>query len=39
MQLSDVFMGSTRHMLMAVGFSLLILLPAIYQLHLRMKRA
>ena len=39
MQLSDIFQGSTRHMLMAVGFSLLILLPAIYQLHLRMKRA
>ena len=36
--LSDVF-GSTSRVLMAVGFSLLILLPALYQLNLWMKRA
>ena len=34
----DIF-GSQSHALMAVGFSLLIVLPAIYQLHLRMKKA
>lgn len=39
MKLIDVFKGSQQHVLMAVGFSLLILLPAIYQLHLWMKRA
>lgn len=30
--------GSLPHVLMAVGFSLLIFLPALYQLHLRMKQ-
>lgn len=39
MKLIDVFKGSEQHMLMAVGFSLLILLPAIYQLHVWMRRA
>jgi hypothetical protein len=34
--MTDIF-GSTTHALMAVGFSLLIVLPSIYQLHLRMK--
>lgn len=38
-QLIDIFKGSQQHMLMALGFSLLILLPALYQLHLWMKRA
>ncbi len=38
-KLIDVFKGSVQHELMAVGFSLLILLPAIYQLHLWMRRA
>jgi membrane protease YdiL (CAAX protease family) len=32
-------LGSQRHVLMAVGFSLLILLPALYQLNLWMRRA
>lgn len=35
--LVDIF-GSQSHALMAVGFSLLIALPAIYQLNLRMRR-
>ena len=35
----DLFGGSQQHALMAVGFSLLILLPALYQLHLWMRRA
>ena len=39
MKLIDVFKGSELHVLMAVGFSMLILLPAIYQLHLWMRRA
>lgn len=39
MKLIELFKGSQQHVLMAVGFSLLILLPAIYQLHLWMKRA
>ena len=39
MKLIDVFKGSQQHVLMALGFSLLILVPAIYQLHLWMKRA
>ena len=39
MKLIDIFQGSQLHVLMAVGFSLLILLPAIYQLHLWMRRA
>ncbi|MBQ2210974.1 MAG: CPBP family intramembrane metalloprotease [Prevotella sp.] len=38
-KLIDIFKGSEQHVLMAVGFSLLILLPALYQLHLWMKRA
>lgn len=36
-QLVTLF-GSDARVLMAVGFSLLILLPSLYQLHLRMKR-
>ena len=39
MKLIDVFKGSQQHVLMAVGFSLLILVPAIYQLNMWMKRA
>jgi membrane protease YdiL (CAAX protease family) len=39
MKLVDLFKGSEQHVLMAVGFSLLILIPAIYQLHLWMRRA
>ena len=35
--LNDVF-GSTSHVLLAVVFSLLILMPAFYQLNLRMKK-
>lgn len=38
MKLADLF-GSNQHVLMAVGFSFLILLPAIYQLHLWMHKA
>lgn len=38
-QLIDIFKGSSTNVLMAVGFSLLILIPAIYQLHLWMKTA
>lgn len=38
MKLIDIFKGSELHVLMAVGFSLLILLPAIYQLNLWMRR-
>lgn len=38
MKLIDVFKGSEQHVWMAVGFSLLILVPAIFQLHLWMKR-
>ena len=37
LKLVDV-MGSEQHVMMAVGFSLLILLPAIFQLNLWMKR-
>ena len=39
MKLIDLFKGSEANVLMAVGFSLLILLPALYQLHLWMRRA
>ena len=39
MKLGDVFPGGESHVLMAVGFSMLILLPALYQLHLWMRRA
>ena len=38
-RLVDIFKGSDQHVLMAVGFSLLILLPALYQLHVWMRRA
>ncbi len=38
-KLIDIFQGSQMHVWMALGFSLLILLPAIYQLHVWMKRA
>lgn len=38
MKLIDLFQGSERSMLMALGFSLCILLPSLYQLHLRMKK-
>jgi len=37
MSLVDIF-GSQSHAIMAVGFSLLIAVPAIYQLNLRMRR-
>ena len=38
LKLIDLFQGSERNVLMAVGFSLLILIPAIFQLHLWMRR-
>lgn len=38
-KLVDLFKGSELHVYMAVFFSLMILLPALYQLHLRMKEA
>jgi len=38
-KLSDIFQGGEPHVLMAVGFSLMLLLPALYQLHLWMRRA
>lgn len=38
-KLIDIFKGSELHVYMALGFSLLILLPALYQLHLRMRHA
>ena len=38
-KLIGVFKGSELHVYMALGFSLLILLPALYQLHLRMRHA
>ena len=38
-KLIDIFKDSHQHVLMAVGFSLLILVPALYQLHLWMRRA
>ena len=38
-RLIDIFKGSEQHVLLAVGFSLLILLPALYQLHLWMRHA
>ena len=34
----DVFGGSERTVLMAVAFSLCILMPALFQLNLRMKK-
>ena len=39
MKLIDLFKGSELHVYLAVFFSLLILLPALYQLHFWMKRA
>lgn len=39
MKLIDLFKGSELHVYLAVFFSLLILLPALYQLHLWMRRA
>jgi membrane protease YdiL (CAAX protease family) len=39
MKLTDLFKGSHLHVMMALGFSLLIVLPALYQLHLWMRRA
>ena len=39
MKLIELFKGSELHVYMAVFFSLLIFLPALYQLHLWMKRA
>ena len=38
-KLIELFKGSERHVYLAVVFSLLILLPALYQLHLWMRRA
>ena len=38
-KLIDVFQGSQLHVYMAVFFSMLILLPALYQLHVWMRRA
>lgn len=38
-KLVELFKGSETHVLLAVVFSLLILLPALYQLHLWMRRA
>lgn len=38
-KLIEMFKGSQQHVWMALGFSLLILIPAIYQLHVWMKRA
>ncbi len=39
LKLVDLFKGSELHVYMALGFSLLILLPALYQLNLWMRRA
>lgn len=38
-KLADVFKGSETHVVLALVFSLLILLPALYQLHVWMRRA
>lgn len=38
LRLADIFGGDETAVLKAVGFSLLILLPSLYQLHLRMRR-
>ena len=38
-KLIDIFKGSQQHVYMSLAFSLLILLPAIYQLHVWMRRA
>jgi hypothetical protein len=32
-------LGDVTHVWLAVGFSMLILLPALFQLHIRMKQA
>ena len=39
LKLADLFGGSQQKVYMAVGFSLLILVPALYQLHVWMKKA
>jgi len=39
LKLLDIFKGSELNVYMALGFSLLILLPALYQLHLWMRHA
>lgn len=39
MKLIDLFKGSETHVYLAIFFSLLICLPALYQLYLRMRRA
>ncbi|MBQ8065392.1 MAG: CPBP family intramembrane metalloprotease [Prevotella sp.] len=39
LKLIDLFGGSQQHVLAAVGFSMLILLPALYQLHVWMRPA
>ena len=38
MTLLEIFRGSQRSLVMAIAFSMLILLPALYQLHVSMKR-
>ena len=38
-KLVEIFKGSELHVYMAIGFSLLILLPALFQLHLWMRHA
>ena len=38
-RLVDIFQGSTTHVYLALLFSLLILLPSLYQLHIWMRRA
>ncbi len=39
LKLIDIFKGSELHVYLAIVFSLLILLPALFQLHLWMRRA
>ncbi len=39
LKLIDLFQGSQQNVYIALGFSLLILLPALYQLHVWMRRA
>lgn len=39
LKLTDIFSGGQQHVLMAVAFSMLILLPALWQLHLLMRPA
>lgn len=38
LRLIDMFKGSQTHVLLAVGFSMLIVMPALFQLHIRMRR-